>query len=193
MSDTEPVAGTTPEPDEAALVDQTGAEASASSEATATASDEGRDYLDDQADAAEDFLNGLLDVFDMDGEAEAEIDGENIDVVLEGPDLAVLIGRGGATLDALQDLTRAAVHTKTGERALLTLDIAGYRERQRARLEQEARDAAETVLREKRSVSMDPMSAFERLVVHQALASLDGITTSSSGEDPERFVVVSPA
>lgn len=152
-----------------------------------------RDYLDDQADAAEDFLNGLLDILDMDGEAEADIDGEAIDVRLEGPDLAVLIGRGGATLDALQDLTRAAVHTKSGMRATLTLDVGGYRDRQRERLEQEAREAAETALREQRPVSMDPMSSYERLVVHQALASMDGVVTSSSGEDPERFVVVSPA
>lgn len=152
-----------------------------------------RDYLDEQADAAEDFLNGLLDVLDMDGEAEAEIEGENIAVSLEGDDFAVLIGRGGATLDALQDLTRAAVHTKTGERALLTLDIAGYRDRQKARLELRAKELAESVRSGGESVSLEPMSSYERLVIHQALADEDGITTSSSGEEPDRFVVVSPA
>lgn len=153
-----------------------------------------RDYLDDQADAAEDFLNGLLDELDMGGEAEADIEDDgNIAVRLDGDDFAVLIGRGGATLDALQDLTRAAVHTKTGERALLTLDITGYRDRQKARLEERALEVAAAVRSSGQPVSLEPMSSYERLVIHQALADEDGIVTSSSGEEPERFVVVSPA
>lgn len=152
-----------------------------------------RDYLDDQADAAEDFLNGLLDELDVDGEAEADIEDDNIAVRLEGEDFAVLIGRGGATLDALQDLTRAAVHTKTGERAMLTLDIGGYRERQRIRLEQRAKEIAESVRATGAPVSLEPMSSYERLIIHQALAEEVGITTSSSGEEPDRHVVVSPS
>jgi spoIIIJ-associated protein len=152
-----------------------------------------RDYLDEQADAAEDFLNGLLDELDMDGEAEADIVDDSIAVRLEGDDFAVLIGRGGVTLDALQDLTRAAVHTKTGERAILTLDIGGYRDRQRTRLEERAKEIAESVRSTGAPVSLEPMSSYERLIVHQALANEVGITTSSSGEEPDRFVVVSPS
>lgn len=151
------------------------------------------DLLDDQADAAEDFLNGLLDVLDMDGEAEADFEGDVIAVNLTGPDLAVLIGRHGATLESLQELTRAAVQHATSARALLTLDIGGYRRRQRQRIEQHALRVAEEVRRTRRPRELDPMTSFERKVVHDSLAAVEGIRTESEGEEPERRVVIRPS
>ena len=154
--------------------------------------DEG-DIFDAQADAAEDFLNGLLDELDMDGEAEADIEGESILVAMDGPDMGLLIGRHGATLEALQELTRAAVQHQTASRARLTLDIDGYRERQREILERRARSVAAQVVRDRVSQALEPMTAYERKVVHNALTDYEGVSTSSDGEDPDRKVVVHPA
>jgi spoIIIJ-associated protein len=153
--------------------------------------DEG--LLDDQADAAEDFLHGLLDVLDMDGDAEADIQDDTIAVKMSGPDMGILIGRHGTTLEALQELVRAAVQHQTAARARLTLDIDGYRERQRAILERKVRGIAARVRKDKQSVTLDPMSSYERKVVHSALAGFGGIRTSSEGEEPERRVVIHPA
>lgn len=148
---------------------------------------------DAQADAAEDFLNGLLDVLDMDGEAQAEIEDDAIVVDMEGPDMAVLIGRHGATLDALQELTRAAVQHQTSSRARLSLDIGGYRDRQRSILERKALNIAEKVRDEGRAIALEPMSAYDRRVVHAALADFEGVATASEGEDPDRYIVIKPA
>ena len=150
------------------------------------------DTLNDQADAAEDFLNGLLDVLDMDGEAEAEIEGSGIVVEMAGPNMGLLIGRHGLTLDALQDLTRAVVLRVTGSFALLTLDIEGYRERHREILSRRARTAASTVLSSGVPQSLEAMSAQDRKIVHTALAEFAGVKTTSEGEDPERHVVILP-
>jgi len=164
------------------------AAASPSSEQDALA-----DLEDTQADTAEDFLNGLLDVLDMDGEAEADIEDGVILVDMNGPDMAVLIGRHGLTLEALQELTRAAVQHKTSSHARLTLDIDGYRERQREILERKARNLAAKVRAEGRPIALDPMNAYERRVVHAILTDFGGVTTASEGEDPERHVVIKPA
>lgn len=161
-------------------------------EGAAPEGDDEGDILDDQADAAEDFLNGLLDVLDLDGDAEADIEGETILVDIEGPSLALLIGKHGSTLDALQELTRAAVQHETAAPVRLVLDIAGYRERQTEILERKARGAAARARKAGRPVSLEPMSAFERRVVHQALSDFEGVSTSSEGEEPERYVVIHP-
>ena len=150
------------------------------------------ELLDDQADAAEDFLNDLLVALGIDGEAAADIDGDWIYVDVSGDDMAVLIGRHGATLDALQDLTRTAVQNKTRAAVHLTLDIEGYRERQDARLEDQARRAAERAKRDRRSVELDPMTSYERRIVHEALRDVDGVMTRSEGEDPDRRIVIVP-
>jgi spoIIIJ-associated protein len=151
-----------------------------------------RDLLDDQADAAEDFIHGLLDVLDMDGEAEADIAEDTIEVRVSGPDMALLIGRHGATLEALQELTRAAVQHQTTSGCRLILDIEGYRDRQREMLERRARSAASRARKTHRPVALDPMSSFERKVIHTALADFDGVHTASEGEEPERKVVIYP-
>ncbi|HEX9711836.1 MAG TPA: R3H domain-containing nucleic acid-binding protein [Actinomycetota bacterium] len=173
---------------EAPDVQSGGAEAEAESDDDAG---EG-ELLDDQADIAEDFLNGLLDVLDMDGEAEADFDGDVIAVEVTGPDLAILIGRYGATLESLQELTRAAVQHATSAHALLTLDIGGYRQRQRERLEAQAREAAEQVRTTRQPLLLEPMSSFERKMIHDALHDAEGVRTESEGEEPERYVVVRP-
>jgi spoIIIJ-associated protein len=158
-----------------------------------TADSDDEDLLDDQADAAEDFLHDLLDILDMDGEAEADIEDDTILVDLDGPDLAVLIGRHGATLEALQELMRAAVAHATESRVRIVLDIGGYRERQQEILERRARTLADKVRKEGTPIRMDPMSSYERRLVHQALAERDDVSTGSEGEEPDRYVVIRPA
>ena len=148
---------------------------------------------DAQADAAEDFINGLLDALDMDGEAEADIDEGTIFVDVTGPDMGLLIGRHGATLEALQELTRAAVQHQTEARARLTVDVDGYRERQRSILERRVRGIAADVLRDGTPVELEPMSAYDRRIVHSAVADIEGVATSSDGVEPDRYVVIRPA
>jgi spoIIIJ-associated protein len=150
------------------------------------------DLQDDQADAAEDFIHGLLDVLDMDGEAEADIVDDTIELRIAGPDMGLLIGRHGSTLEALQELTRAAVQHQTASRARLVLDIEGYRDRQRAIVERHARAAAADVRKTRRPMELEPMTSFERKVVHTALADFDGVRTASEGEEPDRKVVIYP-
>jgi spoIIIJ-associated protein len=151
------------------------------------------DLLDDQADAAEDFLNGLLDVLDMDGEAEADIEDDTVMVEVVGPDMGVLIGRHGSTLEALQELTRAAVQHASASRVKLVLDIEGYRDRQRSILERRALSVAAKVRKEREPVELEPMSAYERKVIHSILAEVEGVMTVSEGEEPDRYIVVRPA
>jgi spoIIIJ-associated protein len=158
----------------------------------ASAEEPSDDLLDDQADAAEDFLNGLLDVLDMDGEAEADIADDTIEVRVSGPEMGLLIGRHGSTLESLQELTRAAVQHQTASRVRLVLDIEGYRDRQRDMLERRARSAAAQVRKTRRPMSLDPMTSFERKVIHTALAEFEGVRTASEGEEPERRVVIYP-
>jgi len=151
------------------------------------------ELLDDQADAAEDFIAQVLTALDLEGEAVADIEGEWIYVEVTGPEMGVLIGREGATLEALQELTRAAVQQKTSAFSRLMVDIEGYRDRQQSRLEREARSAAARVIKEGEAYSMDPMSSYERKLVHDTIAEIEGVTTSSEGEGPDRHVVVFPA
>lgn len=151
------------------------------------------DVLDDQADAAEDFIHGLLDVLDMDGEAVADFEGDSIVVDVRGPSMAVLIGRHGSTLDALQELVRAAVQHATEAPARLIVDIEGYRARQQELLERRVRGIAARVRKTGQAVRLDPMTSFERRLVHQALSDFDGVITASEGEDPDRCVVIRPA
>jgi spoIIIJ-associated protein len=165
---------------------------SARDEGEAPAAEAEGDFLDDQADAAEDFIHGLLDVLDMDGEAEADIADETIEVRVSGPDMGLLIGRHGSTLEALQELTRAAVQHQTASRARLVLDIEGYRDRQRSIVERQARAAAAKVRKTRRPLELEPMTSFERKVVHSALSEFDGVRTASEGEEPDRKVVIYP-
>jgi spoIIIJ-associated protein len=119
-----------------------------------------------------------------------------VDVLGDGPDdedMGLLIGRHGQTLDALQELTRVVVGQRTGMRARIVVDVEDYRRRQRARLEARAREVAKRVARSGREEELEPMSAFDRKVVHDAVSAIPGVQSSSRGEEPERRVVIRPS
>jgi spoIIIJ-associated protein len=150
------------------------------------------DQLEAEGEIAADYLEELLDIADLDGDLDMDVEGDRAAVSIVGAELSQLVGRDGEVLEALQELTRLAVYRETGERSRLMLDISGYRAEKRAQLE---RLAAETVTRVKASgepAALDPMSPFERKVVHDAVAAA-GLTSESEGVEPRRFVVVLPA
>jgi spoIIIJ-associated protein len=158
----------------------------------ANASEEARlAALEREGDVAADYLEELLDIADLDGDLDMDVDGDRAAVSIVGADLSQLVGQRGEVLDALQELTRLAVYRETGERSRLMLDVSGYRADQRARL---VALAQESVVRGQESgerVSLDPMSPFERKVVHDAVAAA-GLTSESEGVEPRRFVVILP-
>ncbi|MBI4728215.1 MAG: Jag N-terminal domain-containing protein [Acidobacteria bacterium] len=146
----------------------------------------------EQAEAAKEFLAGLLGAIGLEGEVTVATGPLAVTADVAGPEMGLLIGRRGATLEAVQELVRAAVQRKTATRPRVNLDIEGYRSRLRSGLERRARDAAARARRSQRPVTLEPMSAFQRKVVHDALAGFDGVATSSEGEDPSRRVVIRP-
>jgi spoIIIJ-associated protein len=150
--------------------------------------------LDQQVDVAAAFLTGLFDTMGIDADVEAaEVDGTTY-VDVWGPETAeemgVLIGKHGHTLDALQELTRSHVQRMTGERCRVQVDVEDYRKRRVSQVARRARDAGHRVLRSGTPEALDPMSAFERKVVHDTIAELGGLETGSEGEEPERRVVI---
>ena len=151
----------------------------------------GPDLLEREGEAAADYLEGLLDIIDVDGDIDMDVDGDRAVVAIIGDHLRQLVGQGGSVLDALQELTRLAVARETGVRSRLMLDIAGYRARRRAELTKIGTQAAEKALASGESVALNPMSAFERKVVHDAVAAA-GLRSESEGVEPERYVVVLP-
>ncbi len=119
-------------------------------------------------------------------------DEKEIHVDVWGEEVSLLIGRGGRTLDAIQELVTAIVKRREGERRRVTVDIERYRERKKKRLEEKAREAVERALSLKRPVSLLPMSASERKIVHNALKDDHRVKTKSEGEEPERKVIIYP-
>ena len=148
--------------------------------------------LEREGDIAADFLEGLLDIADFDGDIDMDVDGDRAAVSIVGGNLSDLVGRSGEVLDALQELTRLAVYRETGERSRLMLDVAGYRAGRKAELVEIADGAIAQVNSDGEPVKLDPMSPFERKVVHDAIAAA-GLTSESEGSEPRRFVVVLPA
>jgi spoIIIJ-associated protein len=142
---------------------------------------------------AGDFLEGLLDALDVDGDITTWVDEAGGHVDLEGSDLNVLVGSNGETLDALQELTRIAVLRQSKRRVRLLLDINGYRARQRDQLISVAKAAVERVIRTREDHEFEPMTPAERKVIHDAVAAIDGVRSESLGEDPYRRVVIRPA
>jgi spoIIIJ-associated protein len=151
----------------------------------------GADLLEREGEAAADYLEGLLDIIDVDGDIDMDVDGDRAVVAVIGEHLRHLVGQGGSVLDALQELTRLAVARETGARSRLMLDIAGYRARRRAELAKIGTQAAAKASSTGDSVALNPMSAFERKVVHDAVAAA-GLRSESEGVEPERYVVVLP-
>lgn len=165
-----------------------------SSEATGTAPasvPRGR-VLEREGEIAADYLEELLDIADLDGDIDMDVEADRAAVSVVGGGLEHLVGRNGVVLEALQDLTRLAVLTQTGERSRLMLDVGGYRAARRATLTELGRETAEKVKSTGESVRLATMSPFERKVVHDAVAAA-GLRSESEGEEPQRRVVVMPA
>jgi spoIIIJ-associated protein len=144
--------------------------------------------------AAADFLNGLVSAFGTTGQVSVNREGEEIEVRVDGTELGLLVGPGGGTLLAIQDLTRVASQRRLGDQdTRLRVDIAGYRERRRAALGRFAEKVAEEVKATGSARRLEPMNSADRKIVHDTLIEFEGVTTRSEGEDPKRRVVVEPA
>ncbi len=148
--------------------------------------------LENEGDIAADYLEELMDIADLDGDIDMDVDGDRASVSIVGGNLDLLVGKDGSVLEALQELTRLAVHRETGERSRLMLDIGGHRAAQRTRLVELANKTVEEVKASGEPVSLKPMSPFERKVVHDAVAA-GGCRSESEGTEPRRYVVVLPS
>ena len=154
------------------------------------------DELEEQADAAADFLEELLSRMDIDAIAEPNAhEGHMYVDIVEGAedDMSLLIGRDGQTLEAIQELTRMVVGKRLDQRVRVIVDVEDYRKRREARLEEDAREIAERVRENGQEEALEPMNSYERKLVHDAVAEVDGVETESRGVDPERYVVIVPA
>lgn len=167
-------------------------------EGTTTAAAESGDTLtrlEQEGEIAADYLEGLLDIADLDGDIDMDVEADraSVSIVSESArDLQKLVGRDGEVLEALQELTRLAVHRETGDRSRLMLDIGGFRAKKREELSVLGAKAADDVKASGEPLKLAPMTPFERKVVHDAVAAA-GLRSESEGEEPQRFVVVLPA
>jgi spoIIIJ-associated protein len=147
--------------------------------------------LEQEGEIAADYIEGLLDVADLDGDIDMDVEGDRAVVSVVGATLSELVGSRGEVLDALQELTRLAVHRQTGGRTRLMLDIGGYRAERRAELTELGTSIADEVKRTGEAKALSAMNAFERKIVHDAIAAA-GLRSESEGIDPNRRVVVLP-
>jgi len=149
------------------------------------------DSLEEEGDIAADYIEGLLDIADMDGDIDMDVEGDRAVVSVVGATLDELVGDDGEVLEALQELTRLAVHRKTGLRARLMLDVGGFRARRRSELAELGRSLAAEVERTGEPRKLRAMTPFERKIVHDAVAEA-GLRSESEGEEPNRRVVIFP-
>jgi spoIIIJ-associated protein len=172
-------------------LDAGGAVGAARSVRDAPASEE---LLVQEGDVAGDYLERLLDLLDYDGDIDLDVEAGRAMVSIDGgEDLAKLVGPRGAVLEALQELTRLAVQQQTGVRSRLMLDIAQWRSARRHDLTALGRSTAKRVLDRGEQVRLQPMTPFERKIVHDAVAAVDGVRSESEGEEPQRYVVLFPS
>jgi spoIIIJ-associated protein len=153
------------------------------------------DLLEKEGDAAADYLEGLLDIADLDGDIDIDVEGDRAQVSIvevNAGELGTLVGDDGKVLDALQELARLAAAQATGERSRLMLDIGGFRLARRRELEALAKTAIEEVKETGEPVRLAAMNAFERKVVHDVVTSA-GLVSESEGVDPDRRIVIKPA
>ena len=188
-------ADTTERDFEAGLDTQESAEDVPEDETTPETSDTEPDDLEErlvaEGEIAGDYLEELLDLLDFDGDIDLDVEGSRAIVSIDGgDDLKKLVGRGGEVLDALQELTRLAVHQKTGVRSRLMLDIASWRRRRREELAALGDKIARRVLNTGEREELSPMTPFERKIVHDAVAAVPGVHSESEGAEPARRVVV---
>ncbi len=154
--------------------------------------------VEEQGELAAEFVDGLLQRMGITAGVEPNLEGRTmyVDVVGTGPedeDMGLLIGRHGQTLEAIQELTRVSVGRRLGVRCRVIVDVEDYRKRQRSRLAAKAREVAKRVQRTGREEELEPMNPYERKVVHDAVATVKGVESSSRGEEPERRVVIRPS
>ncbi len=173
--------------DEAADLDDTGAGGADEPRAP-----RGEALLVQEGDVAGDYLERLLDILDVDGDIDLDVEGDRASVAIVGGRLGDLIGAEGATLEALQELTRLAVAQSTGVRSRLMLDVGGFRAKRRADLSVLAGETARRVASSGQRERLSPMNPFERKVVHDVIAGVAGVHSESEGEEPSRRVVVLP-
>ena len=147
--------------------------------------------LEEKGDVAADYLEGLLDIADLDGDIDIDVENERAALAIAGGKLGHLVGERGEVLDALQELTRLAVHTSLGERSRLMLDIDNFRSSKKEELAKLAHEIAEEVKSTGEQIKLKPMNAFERKVIHDTIQEI-GLTSESEGEEPNRCVVVLP-
>jgi spoIIIJ-associated protein len=147
--------------------------------------------LELEGEIAADYVEGLLDVADLDGDIDMDVEGDRALVSVVGATLDELVGSRGEVLEALQELTRLAVHRQTGNRTRIMLDVGGYRLRRRTELAETGREAADEVKRTGVPKKLWAMNPFERKIVHDAVAAA-GLRSESEGEEPDRRVVVLP-
>jgi spoIIIJ-associated protein len=182
--------------EESALPDADAASDDAVVEPVTTGTDETDEADDDllvrEGDVAGDYLERLLDILDKDGDIDLDVEGDRASVAIVGGKLTDLIGPDGATLEALQELTRLAVAQSTGVRSRLMLDVGGFRAKRRADLSALAGETAKRVAQSGQPERLSPMNPFERKVVHDVIAGVTGVHSESEGEEPNRRVVVLP-
>jgi spoIIIJ-associated protein len=158
-----------------------------------TDEDGGRDdLLVREGDVAGDYLERLLDILDVDGDIDLDVEGDRASVAIVGGQLEDLIGPEGQVLEALQELTRLAVAQSTGVRSRLMLDVGGFRAKRRADLSSLAGEAGRRVAQSRQPERLTPMNPFERKVVHDVIATVSGVRSESEGEEPNRRVVILP-
>lgn len=148
--------------------------------------------LDEEADIAADFIEGLLDLLDLPGDIEIEVDEQQAFVTVQDVGSGLLIGRRGATLEALQELVRCTVQRSTERRSRVRVDVEGYRARQLEKLRGKCRDAIAEVRETGQPVKLEPMDAYERKMMHDLVAQSAGVTSASEGTEPRRRVVIHP-
>ena len=154
--------------------------------------------LEEEGEVGADYLEELLDIVDLGGDIDIDVDHGRASIAVvaseegDAQELAVLVGRDGEVLEAVQELTRLAVQTRTGNRSRLMLDINGYRAERRSELTKVAQEAVKRVRVTGDTVSLEPMNPFERKVCHDVVAA-EGLISESEGAEPERYVVVLPA
>lgn len=145
-----------------------------------------------QSEVAADYVEGLLDILDFDGDIDEVVQGGRPVVEVVGSSLQALVGQRGATLEALQELTRLAIFRQTGSPSRLLLDVGGYRDSRRKELVSIAKNAVERVKQHGEPVRLEPMNAFERKCVHDVVNAASGVESDSEGVEPQRRVVVHP-
>lgn len=154
--------------------------------------------LEEEGEVGADYLEEFLDIVDLGGDIDIDIDHGRASIAVvaseegDAQELAVLVGRDGEVLEAVQELTRLAVQTRTGNRSRLMLDINGYRAERRSELTKVAQEAVKRVRVTGETVSLEPMNPFERKVCHDVVAA-EGLISESEGAEPQRYVVVLPA